>query len=148
MDKQQKLKIALPLLAIVMAFVWGPIITGVGSKKKDNKGVEEGAVPSISQGSAAGDIMAITGRGQRKRVRTKHIGWGRNPFIPGYDPKSLMIEGIVWDDLSPKAIINGNITSVGDHIGPNTIIKIDHSSVTIRSESGDVVLKLGEGREL
>lgn len=144
MDKQQKLKIALPILVIIMAVVWGPVITGSGPKRKAGKAAKKiGAAP---QGENNIDLAALSRAGTREKARTSYAEWGRNPFTLVQDPEALIIEGIVWDRENPKAIINGDILGIGDPVGPNVIADIKQNSVILRGETGDIELRFGAGR--
>lgn len=151
MDKQKKLKIALPILLVVMAFVWGPVFFGSDSKNQSNKNTDKGSVKNkVSNNNDSGSNISAPSRAYaRKKEQTPDVaGWGRNPFMLGYDSKALMIEGIVWDEENPKAIINGDILGVGDTVGSSVIIGIDQKSVIIRSKSGeDTKLYLGERKQ-
>jgi len=145
MDKQKKLKIVLPLLVVVMAFVWGPVFTGSGSKKKEkesNVSSSTGADTGVSAQNNV-NLMSLARSGTRKKAKTSYEDWGRNPFAVVQDLDDLALEGIVWDEEAPKAIINGNIVTVGDQIGSSVIVDIKQNSVTIRSETEETELRLG-----
>ena len=133
MNKQQKLKIALPILIVVMAFVWGPVIFGSGSKSKGdnstsrvNKNMQEGmsgfAVPSVAS---------------QKKAKTAYARWGSNPFMLKRTPKAINLEGILWDANDPKAIINGNIVGVGETVEGKMIVEIKANSVIIKGDDGE-----------
>ena len=128
-----------------MAFVWGPVLFGSDSKDKANKKNVKSKVTSSS--SASSDFIEPTRSYVRKKTLASQTSWGRNPFMLGYDSKALMIEGIVWDEENPKAIINGNIFGIGDKVGVNVIVDIDQNSVIIKGESEDVKLFLGEEKQ-
>jgi len=136
----------LPVLVVVMIFVWGPVFTGSGSKNKKNENKKSVSVNFFSNVNSS-DLVALSRLGARKKVKTSYADWGRNPFMPGYDQKALVLEGIVWDEKNPKAIINGNIFGVGDHTGSNRIIAIKKDSVVIINRTGTVELYLGEGKQ-
>jgi len=142
MDRQKKLKIALPILGVVMAVVWGPVILGGGSKQKEEKSVKNAGASVSTQGSDM-DLMVLARSGKRKAVKTFYVDWKRNPFEIVQDPNSLVIEGIVWSEENPKAIINGSIVAVGDRIGSNEVIDIKQNSVTIRSGTEEIELHMG-----
>ncbi len=128
MDNQQKLKIALPVLIVIMAFVWGPVITGSGSKPKSASNADPVAAP---QGGGA-ELMALARSNERKKARTSYTDWGRNPFVLSKDTKASTLEGILWDEKNPKAIISGNIVGIGDRIGKGVIVDIKKNSVTVK----------------
>jgi len=133
-DKQQKLKIALPILFVVMAIIWGPIIFGSGSGKSDNKtgNTSKGAVKSMGSLNIAG----LSNTGGQGKARSIYAKWGQNPFMLKRAPKALFIEGIMWDENEPKAIINGTIVGAGEVVEGKTIIEIKSTSVIIRGDDG------------
>ena len=134
MDKQQKLKIALPLLVVVLAFVYGPLFFGSDSRKSDNN---IGRVNNGVQANTGGfDVAMLSSVGNRKKARTTYAEWGQNPFMLKRAPKELYIEGIMWDKNNPKAIINGIIVGAGDVVEGKTIIEVKANSVIIRGDDG------------
>ena len=145
MDKNKKLKIALPVLAVIMAFVWGPIIFGSGSKDKTDNNT--GSAGNSVQGNVGSiDIAALSRSRSQKKTRTAYTEWGQNPFMLKRVPRALYIEGIMWDKKNPKAIINGSIIGIGDYVGPNMVVDIKQNSVIIQGEDGETELQLGAGR--
>ena len=142
MNKERKLKIALPILIIIMAFVWGPVIMGAGSKKKTDGHNEH--IGIISGGHGGGtDLSLLDGSGARKRARTSYASWDRNPFMLGQSQDSINVEGIIWEQGKPKAMINGNFVGIGDYIGDSMIVDITRNSVTIKDDRGEMEIKLG-----
>ncbi len=146
MNKQQKLKIVFPILFVVMAFVWGPIFMGTNPKNKADNNTRNIGVASGGNISNM-DLIELSRGSKRKKAKTSHADWGRNPFIIGYDSKALIVEGIFWDEKNPKAILNGNIMGIGDQVGSSAIVTITQNSVIVKSESGVIELHLGEGVE-
>ena len=142
MDKQQKLKIALPILILVMAFVWGPAIMGSGSKK-NGKSVGNVSSGSVSQGSNL-DLIALARSSERKKARTSYVDWGRNPFTLSESPKASVLEGIMWDAKNPQAIINGNILGIGEKVGSGVIVDIQKTSVIIKNGAIEKEYRLGQ----
>jgi hypothetical protein len=142
MNKQQKLKIALPILFLIVAFVWGPAIFGGGSKKK---GEHAGNVDleKVLTGSNL-DLIALAQSSERKKAVTSYADWGRNPFMLQESPKASVLEGILWDTKNPKVIINGNILGLGDKVGSGEIVDIKQTSVTIKDGTEEKVYRLGE----
>jgi len=142
MDKQQKLKIVLPILAIVMAFVWGPVILGGGSKKKD-QGSNNASSSGVSQVSHS-DLIILARSSERKKAKTSYTEWGRNPFTLSASPKASVLEGILWDAQDPKAMINGRILGIGEKVGSGEITDIQRTSVTIKTGTKEKVYRLGQ----
>ena len=136
MNKQQKLKVALPVLAVIMAFVWGPLIFGSGSKgKADNSTGRVNKNTQVSTGRLDLAVLPVTG-GSREKAKTAYTQWGQNPFILKRAPKALNIEGIMWDTKNPRVIINGVIVGIGETVESKTIVDIKSNSVIIKGEDG------------
>ncbi|MCK5014324.1 MAG: hypothetical protein KAS66_10935 [Candidatus Omnitrophica bacterium] len=143
MDKQQKLKIALPILVLVMIVVWGPVIIGSGSKKKNAGKTNNVSTSTSPQGSSA-DLIVLARSNERKKARTSYTDWGRNPFALAESPKASVLEGIMWDSRNPKAIINGYILGIGEKVGSGVIINIKQTSVTVTNGNTEKVYHLGQ----
>ena len=58
----------------------------------------------------------------------------------------LSLNGIVWDEENPKAIINGAIIGIGDKLGVNTIVDIKKDRVILNDGAADFELILGYKR--
>jgi hypothetical protein len=84
------------------------------------------------------------------------LEWKKNPFV-GLEPvtpkgepapvrkgaaptPTFFLEGVLWDDRNPYAVVNGEVRGVGDKIGQYEVVEITRDSVTLRS--GDEVLEL------
>ncbi len=130
MNKQQKLKIALPILIVVMAFVWGPIIFGSGSKSKGNN--DTSRVNKNMQES-----LTVPSVVHQKKAKTAYAHGDWHPFMLKRTPKAINLEGILWDANDPKAIINGNIVGVGETVEGKMIIEIKANSVIIKGDDGE-----------
>lgn len=147
MNKQQKLKIALPILAGLMFVVWKPILMGAGPRNKDhgkrNSGSSQVSAPPEFLQS---DLALLLGTGQKKRARSTFQEWDRNPFVLGQKQDALMVEGILWGDQDPKVMINGNILGNGEQLGNVTVIEIKPNTVILKGDKGEV--ELGPGGTL
>ena len=132
MNKQQKLKIAFPILLAAMAFVWGPIIFGSGSKSKGNN--DTSRVNKNMQES-----LTVPSVVHQKKAKTAYAQWGSNPFMLKRAPQAINIEGIMWDANDPKAIINGNIVGAGETVEGKMIVEIKFNSIIIKGDDGEEV---------
>jgi len=140
MNKQQKLKLIFPVLILVMFFVWKPVFMGNGRKKDDVVRPEKAGSQVMAEKPGA----AIRTAGPKKR--TSYEDWGRNPFslIQRKAAASLFLEGVLWDERNPQAMINGDIYGVGATIDGMEVIAITPNSVMIKGESGERELRMGE----
>lgn len=142
MDKQQKLKIALPILAVVMVFVWGPILTASGFKNKNRQNAVVVTAKDDGQTNNA-DLASLVRSSQRKKARTTYLDWGRNPFTLLEYSHVLILEGILWEEKNPQAIINGNIVSVGDRVDSYVVSEITQTSAVVDNGTNRTKLWLG-----
>ena len=73
----------------------------------------------------------------------------KNPFSPKHfiEPvteakKEIELEGIMWDNQKPFAVIDGAVMAEGDFIDGKKIIKIDNESVTLDNRGKKEILKI------
>lgn len=142
MEKSEKLKILLPVLIAVTIFVWVRALRGPESKRgveKDILGIK------VSGGEGELTSLALLSAARGKRAKSPYANWGRNPFTVGTPDKTdtkLILEGIVWDDKSPKAIISDEIVGIGDKIAGNTVVDITKESAILTDGTRNFELKL------
>ena len=74
----------------------------------------------------------------------KNVELKRDPFAPVSKQASheLSLNGIVWDQENPLAIINDTIVKVGSAVDGNTIVDIQENSVTLTNGSRTLKLEL------
>jgi len=141
--KDKKLIIAIILgIGAVLSLVYG--IRGSSGTKASGRSKQE----------KSESLQATPSAIPKKRLskKTEHEGWGRNPFVPkGSAAKAgtnLVLDGIMWSDKSPKAMIGDAIVGVGQTIGPHKVTSITRNSVTVVTTGPDgeetTVLKLSE----
>ena len=78
----------------------------------------------------------------------KKIGLVRDPFVLG--PKAFTVEissdfslnGILWDEKNPQAIINNTIVGVGDEVGGSIVLEITQDKVILNDGARNFKLKL------
>ncbi len=73
----------------------------------------------------------------------------KNPFSPKHfnEPiietrKEIELEGIMWDNQKPFAVIDGAVMTEGDFVDGKKIIKIDNESVTLDNQGKKEILKI------
>ncbi len=91
--------------------------------------------------SAAGGYQPEPSRmpGEPTDAPAVSFAWGRCPFCAkGYsaaqEVSGLALSGIVWDPVSPQAIVNDAIVGVGDRIGDYTVSAIEPAAVALERE--------------
>ena len=55
----------------------------------------------------------------------------------------MVLEGVVWDVESPKAIVSGKVVTVGSKIAGAEVIGIDKTGVRMRTSGREFTLKMG-----
>ena len=58
--------------------------------------------------------------------------------------KGLALNGIVWDENFPLAMINDQVLGVGEKIDNRQIKKITRTEVTLEEQGREFILTLGE----
>lgn len=141
-DKKLILLIGLSVLAIFS------VIYGIVMPSKARRGSASGPLP-IEKGVAttsSKDIAPI----ERQAKKSQFGSWGRNPFVPeGTTMQAaarLFLNGIVWDEKSPQAIINDRIVRVGDSVGDRQVVAIGQTSVILKEGDQELELRLGQGK--
>jgi hypothetical protein len=80
----------------------------------------------------------------------KGPSWGRDPFTFGKTKGAggdLVLNGIVWDEQFPSAIINGNVVKVADELDGNRVIEIRKEKVVLDKAGVNYELHLWVGDE-
>ena len=110
--------------------------------------------PGLSVGSLS---FAQSDQGEYKYVSEDK----RNPFIPlvtsdgkllkldveSENRKGLILEGIIYDKAGISyAIINSKVVKVGDQLGDEQVLKIEHNKVILikNGQTSEIELKKGE----
>ena len=57
-------------------------------------------------------------------------------------PSDLKLEGIIWNEEEPLAVINDEIMRVGESIGSAKLIEIREDEVIFKDGEGEFILKL------
>lgn len=81
---------------------------------------------------------------KRERARSSFNSWKRSPFVPQSlsGNKSLVLNGILWDQKDPKAIINDKIVGVGDTVAKHRVIEIKKDQVILGIGTERIEIKL------
>ena len=98
--------------------------------------------------TTAKQVVAEAGRGRDAYKGIDAAAWGRDPFSASSSGEAadsvagLTLEGILWDNTSPSAIINGEFVRQGEKIGGATVVKINKDSVLVNDGSKNYKLQL------
>ena len=134
-DKKLLLLIGLGLLAI------GSLIYGIVTPSKTR---QELSSQSSSSSSTVTTVAPAPFPKERNTKRSSFLSWGRNPFLlqERGAGSQLVLNGIAWDERSPRAVINGQIVAVGDKIEGKTVVAIRSYGVTLKDAAESLELRL------
>lgn len=142
MEKNKKLKILLPVLIVIIIFVWARVFKTPASKRGARE--EPGSLEIALYGD---ELLSFVATAKQKRAKTSYNSWGGNPFILQLSSKTitkLILNGIVWDKVTPRAIISNDIVRIGDKIGNNTVVDIKQDRVILNDGTSNFELRLGQ----
>lgn len=72
-----------------------------------------------------------------------------NPSTPKlFTENNLKLTGVLWNEQSPSAVINGEIVQVGSRLGSFRVSRIQPETVTLTSAKSRVVLELLDEKDL
>lgn len=150
---QNKKLVVLIILGIAAVF---SLIYGITASPK-GKGARA-AKPAITREAETIQPVKKLLLKERHAVKTKFKSWGRNPFIqkkiqeeiqekiqekpPVPESLKLTLNGIMWNEKTPRVFINNTILSKGDKIGKNTIVDIKQNSVILNDGTKDFEIRL------
>jgi len=83
----------------------------------------------------------------REKEEKERLPWGRDPFgleVPAEEEErfGLTLNGIIWDEESPYAVINEEVVASGGRVGAYTVVEIREDSVVLDSGSERVELRM------
>ena len=64
------------------------------------------------------------------------------PHTRAFEEQDLKLNGILWDDTSPSAVISGEIVKVGSQLGLYEVMQIQHQRVILKSPRNRIVLEM------
>lgn len=128
------------LITITGAIVFVALLIGILGKIRN---------PAVPRGSLLQEevIVPKTDTQQIAEAKKRDLVWGRDPFALKAEEAiagatELILNGIIWDDKRPYAIINGEIVGKGDKMGEITIMEIRKDSVIIDTGAEKITLSM------
>ncbi len=73
------------------------------------------------------------------------VHWGRDPFVPlinGAGTAKVKLTAIFFNELSPSAIINGDIVYKESIVGGQKVVDIGKTHVILQGISGRIILEI------
>lgn len=143
-NKQNKKLIILIFLSVLAVFslIWG----AAAPTKSKSRSLASSGSGSVGQEESVSlsETSSLIGEGlsvQRHAQRSAYSNWGRNPFTKGAPIKTSSLEGILWDEKVPMALISGETVKKGDKIGSSTVIDIQKDRVILNDGTKDIELR-------
>lgn len=81
---------------------------------------------------------------ERRAKKTNFTIWDRNPFIPKGTKAEVrvVLDGIMWNEVNPKVMINNEILGIGSTIAGYKVIDVKKDRVIVNDGTEDIVLRL------
>lgn len=146
--KQRDLLITAALLAVLLfLFLKNTLL----NKKPESPSPAPEAAASRPIPNMADELVYLTNLRLNDKVRMEQEKvwekeWGRDPFQPVEESLSiqravnLTLNGVLWDEKKPRAIVNEKTLRVGDTIYGYTVVDIRPQSVIL--QTGEKILEL------
>ena len=136
MNKKEKIQIAISAGLLILLLV---IIKGKFQKKEDPP--EPHVLPQVFtevQKIFDGDYQNVA------KLENENVEFGRDPFAKPVDPvcEGPELNGILWDEAKPLAVVNKQIVEEGGVVGGYAVISISQQSVVLSDGREDIELYL------
>ncbi len=135
------------IIAVVLGI--GAVITVIYGLTAPTK--SGGTTPPALQALSANEATSMPRRimpSKRHAARTTFNFWGKSPFVPeetSVEIKAkLILNGIMWDEKKPLAIIDNEVLGIGGKIDEYTVKDIKKDSVTLNDGINDLELRLAQ----
>ncbi len=160
MGKKQKIKLA--FIAVLSLILILALINAQKSlsrvKERREKTLASAALTKTSEGNFPYDVLypsgekAETSEGLYRKLEeeTKDLKLARDPFnqyeiiTRDISNSGSALQGIIWDEKSPKAVIDGKIVSTGDRVGGKVVLEILPDRVVLSEGTEKYELRLGK----
>lgn len=134
------------IILIILSIAAGiSLIYGITSQPRRRGTVSTQQPSAIKKEVSVANIEKII-PAERGAKRSDYITWGRNPFAPVEASvrvvTKLTLNGIMWDEERPLAIINDNVVGIGGKVGENRVVDIKKDSVILNDGTGNFELRL------
>lgn len=145
MGKEDKLKIVLPVLILIAVVVWiWPLISG-GSRR--NYKMNKAGLKASTDDSQLSALI-VAGTPGQARMKSVYTVWKRNPFMlkaVSYSANNeVVLNGILWDSYSPRALINDKILGKGDKINQYTVYDIQQDKIILSDGVNNLELRMAK----
>src|SRR3989338_4390687 len=145
----EKDKIQLGITGVLIIILSVLLARAMSGKKQNQPALVENAVsqskvtvPSVPEGTEGTKEESLYAKLVNE---TRDLEFGRDPFskqpvTTSGSSQELHLSGILWDDVTPTAIINDEIVAVGSRIQGGRVVDIRKDKVIL--EEGDYHIEL------
>ena len=138
MQKKEKIQVLVTgLLLIVFLFA---LAMSLSKGKTKNFKSPVGSQLAV-EGKPAGSVTYHNLMEEAKKLDLKRDPFSAAPIDSYQDPQ---LQGILWDEKNPSAVINGRVVSVGSKIDGNLVVEIKQDRVTLNNGFDIIELIMGE----
>ena len=138
-------------IIIGIAFV-AAVIYGIGEFTGADDKTARPVNPQPNMPTATANPQA-SNKGILDTEKYEQLPWGRDPFYlarnekttapaPSSTPVTWTLNGILFNALSPSAVINKRVVKPGDRINGARVVKIDKRQVTLEKDGAQIVLHI------
>jgi len=142
LDKKQKIELTITGIGVIFL-----IFMLIGSLGKAHKRKRVAAKVRTESAALLSSPVSF-GRDKAKESAIKQ-GWGRDPFFPGSTSVAsdsglagFVLNGIVYGDDNPYALVNSDIVTIGDIVDDAVILEINEDNVVIEQDDKKYTLKV------
>lgn len=137
--EKKKIEIIVTSIGIVIL-----IFIVVPKKSHPPSPVKAGKEDRLRRMSA--EVLTKADKSQTLKKAITAQKWGRDPFIFGEtktaETGGLSLNGILWDEIAPSAIINNTVVKIGDEVDGNRVVDIQKERVILSKEGSTYELNL------
>jgi len=130
------------IVSVILSMIGiGGLIYSIFTPSKVKRELMNSGNIRVSTAPLPKTVVALAERPTR---RDDHPSWNRNPFVSKEAERAngFVLNGILWDQDSPMAIINDEIISVGGKVGDATVMLIGKDRVVLNTVKGDIEFSL------
>ncbi|NQU95202.1 MAG: hypothetical protein HQ549_03090 [Candidatus Omnitrophica bacterium] len=130
--KNKKLVVLIILgIGAILSLIYGITTPSRGKRSAATSRKPQEAVTQDNTAQHASKIVPTA----RRAKKTEFTTWKRNPFtptgVPGTSSSALTLGGIMWQEVSPKAMVSNEIVGIGDKVGGYKVIDIKKDRVVL-----------------
>jgi len=141
-DSAEKKKLTILIVLGVLAVT--SLTRGILTPSKARR--ELSSAPAVIQAGGVPVTVKEIVPPTRRAKRSEYTSWGGDPFAPPRKSvkrtEEFSLNGVLWDEKTPLAIIDGNTVGIGDDMDGYKIVDIAQDSVLLSDGVDEIRLRL------